>query len=185
MFLYSYTSAFPATFLIVLRNLLPVEIFALSSFNFDCRDCCFITNWNMSVHQVHVLNILSLWINEKKLNLGKLFHWLVECWSGQVKVWVSWMFVCMLSHLSHVRPFVTLWAGAHQAPVSIGFSKEENWSRLPCPLPGDLPDSGIKPTSLMSPALAGGFFTTSTPWDTLNLMFNFNLILWERYDISC
>ena len=44
----------------------------------------------------------------------------------------------------------------------MGFSRQEYWSGLPCPAPGDLPDPGIKPTSLTSPTLAGRFFTTST-----------------------
>ena len=49
----------------------------------------------------------------------------------------------------------------------MGFSRQEYWSGLPCPPPGDLPDPGIKPTSLMSPASAGGFFTASAPWEAL------------------
>ena len=64
---------------------------------------------------------------------------------------------CMLSHFGRVRLFVTLRTVAHQASLSRGFSRQEYWSGLPCPSPGDLPNSGIKPTSLMSPALAGGF----------------------------
>ena len=51
--------------------------------------------------------------------------------------------------------------------LSIVFSKQEYWSGLPCPPPGDLPDSGIEPKSLMSPALAGGFFTSSVTWEAL------------------
>ena len=51
--------------------------------------------------------------------------------------------------------------GARQAPLSMGFSRQEYWGRLPCPPPGDLPYPGIEPASLTSPALAGGFFTTS------------------------
>jgi len=47
----------------------------------------------------------------------------------------------------------------------VGFSRQEYWSELPCPPPGDLPDSGIKPESLASLALAGGFFTTNTSWE--------------------
>ena len=47
------------------------------------------------------------------------------------------------------------------APLSMGFSRQEYWSGLPCPPLGDLPDTGIEPMSLKSPALAGGFFTTS------------------------
>ena len=56
---------------------------------------------------------------------------------------------------------------ACQAPLSMGFSRQEYWSGLPCPPPGDLPDPGIKPASLMSPALAGEFFTTSATWEAL------------------
>ena len=69
----------------------------------------------------------------------------------------------MLSHFSHVQPFATPWTVTHQAPLSMGFSRQEHWSGLPCPPPGDLPDPGIEPTSLMSPLLTGEFFTTSAP----------------------
>ena len=54
---------------------------------------------------------------------------------------------------------------AHQASLSMGFSRQEYWCGLPCPPPGDLPHPGIEPLSLVSPALAGGFFTTSTTWE--------------------
>ena len=71
------------------------------------------------------------------------------------------MCACVLSHFSHVQLFGTLGTVARQAPLSMEFSRQEHWSGLPFPSPGDLPDPGIKPASLMSPALAGGFFTTS------------------------
>ena len=67
----------------------------------------------------------------------------------------------MLGHFSHVQLFATLWTIAHQALLSMGFSRQEYWSGLPHPPPGDLPEPEIKPVSLMSPVLAGGFFTTS------------------------
>ena len=51
--------------------------------------------------------------------------------------------VCALSRSSRVWLFVTLWSLAHQAPLSLGFSRQEHWSGLPCPPPGDLPDQGI------------------------------------------
>ena len=54
---------------------------------------------------------------------------------------------------------------AHQAPLSMGFSRQQYWSGLPFPSLEDLPDSGIKPASPMPPALAGGFFTTSAAWE--------------------
>ena len=71
---------------------------------------------------------------------------------------------CVLNHFSCVQFFMTLWTIAHQAPLSMGFSRREQWSGLPFPTPGDLPDPGIEPVSLMSPALAGGLFTTSATW---------------------
>ena len=75
---------------------------------------------------------------------------------------------CVLSRFSCVQLFVTLWTIAHQAPLSMGFSRQEYWSGLPCPSPGDLPNPEIEHLSLMSPALAGGFFSTSATWEALN-----------------
>ena len=56
---------------------------------------------------------------------------------------------------------LTLWTVAHQAPPLMGFSRQEHWSGLSFPTPADLPNPGLEPMSLTSPALAGGFFTTS------------------------
>ena len=56
---------------------------------------------------------------------------------------------------------------AHLAPLSLGFPRQEYWNGLPFPSPGDLPDPGIEPMSLKSPALAGRFFTTNTTWEAL------------------
>ena len=61
----------------------------------------------------------------------------------------------MLSYFSRVQLCVTLWTVVRQAHLSMRFSRQEYWSGLPCPPPGDLPNPGIKPTS---PALVGGFF---------------------------
>ena len=73
--------------------------------------------------------------------------------------------VCMLSHFSHVQLFVTLWTVACQVPLSMRFSRQEYWSGLPFPPPGNLPNPGIEPTSPMFPTLAGRFFTTSATWE--------------------
>ena len=62
--------------------------------------------------------------------------------------------------LSCAQLFATPWTVAHQAPLVMEFSQQEYWSELPFPPPGDLPDSGTEPTSLVSPALADKFFTT-------------------------
>ena len=60
-----------------------------------------------------------------------------------------------------------LWTIAQQAPLSMGFSRQEYLSELPCPTPGHLPDTGIEPKSLRSPSLAGGFLTTNAAWEAL------------------
>ena len=71
---------------------------------------------------------------------------------------------CVLSHFSHVWPFRNLWTLAHQAPLSMGFSKQEYWSGLPCLSPRDLPDQGIEATSPASPALEAGSLPTELSW---------------------
>ena len=73
--------------------------------------------------------------------------------------------VCVLGCFECVQLSVTLWTVACQSPLSMGFSRQEYWNRLSCPPSGDLPNPGIEPTSLMSPALAGWFFTTSITWE--------------------
>ena len=83
--------------------------------------------------------------------------------------------VCVWDTFSRVWLFMSPLTVAHQAPLSMEFSRQEYWSGLPFPTPGDLPDPETEPTSLMSPPLAGRFFTTSTTWEAL---------IWGRMD-SC
>ncbi|CAN0469222.1 unnamed protein product [Rangifer tarandus platyrhynchus] len=71
-----------------------------------------------------------------------------------------------------------------QAPLSMGFSRQEYWCGLPCPPPEDLPDSGIKLTPLMSPAFAGGFFITRTTWEVRELSGRMS-ISGERTEYKC
>ena len=72
----------------------------------------------------------------------------------------------MCQSLSPVQLLVIPWSADHQAPLSMGSSRQEYWSELTFPPPGDLPDPGIEPASPASPAfpaLAGGFFTSGPP----------------------
>ena len=69
--------------------------------------------------------------------------------------------VCLLSRCSHIQLFSSLWAAARQAPLSVGFPRQEYWSGLPCPPPGDLPDPAIEPASLTLPL--GGVFSVPFP----------------------
>ena len=77
--------------------------------------------------------------------------------------------VCVLSRFSHVWLCVILWTAACQAPLSMGSSRKEHWSGLPCPPPGDHPDPGTEPVSLTFPALAGRFSTANTTWETQHM----------------
>ena len=75
----------------------------------------------------------------------------------------------MVSYFSCVQLCVTLWTVTCQVPLSMGFSRQDYWSGLPFPSPGDLPDPGIKPVSLTSPALTNRFFTIGATWEALQL----------------
>ena len=83
--------------------------------------------------------------------------------------------------LSHVQLFAIQWTTASQAPLSIEFSKQEYWSGLPFPSPGDLPDPGIERLSVVSPVLAGGFFTS---WVNREPHFVVNLYSWGAREPS-
>ena len=72
----------------------------------------------------------------------------------------------MPHHFSCVQLFATLRTVARQAPLSMGFSRQESWGGLPCPSPGDHPNPGIESVSLTCPALAGRLFTASTTWES-------------------
>ena len=71
-------------------------------------------------------------------------------------------------HANSLHLCQILWTVAHEAPLSMGFSRQEYWSGLPCPPPGDHPDPEIKPVSLIFSALVWRVFTTSTAWETPN-----------------
>ena len=85
--------------------------------------------------------------------------------------------VCVLSRFNCVLLFGTLWTVAHQASLSMRFSRQEYCSGLPCPPPGDLPNLGIEPVSLTSLAFAGGFFTTSAAWEAHIMPFRRQILM--------
>ena len=75
--------------------------------------------------------------------------------------------LCVLNRFNRVQLFATLWTVAHQAPLSLGFSRQEYWNWLPCPPSGVLLGPGFKSKPLTSLALAGGF--TSATWEALTV----------------
>ena len=83
----------------------------------------------------------------------------------------TWQFQLIMCAcvLSHIRLFVALWTVAHQAPLFMGFLRQEYWSGLPCPPPGDLPDPGSKLASNAS-CIDRQIFHTSTTWETQLIM---------------
>ena len=89
---------------------------------------------------------------------------------------------CVLSHISSVWLFMTLWTVALQAPLSMRFSRQEYWSGLPCSPPRDLPDPGIEPMSLTSPALAGGLSPPGKPTIIITTQKSFFFI--QKYILS-
>ena len=105
--------------------------------------------------------------------------------------------LCMIRCFSRVWLFVTSWTIAHQAPLSMGFSKQEYWSELPCPTPGDLPDPRIKLTSPTSPALQSDSLPTEASgkpciylnWRYFKINMNWSVPLpqlqWHKHHDKC
>ena len=106
-------------------------------------------HWWIHRH-VHVYDQITWKIKENKFPIIK-------------SVYLKYPYTSTCQVTSVVSDFETLWTVAHQASQSMGFSRQENWSGLPFPNPGDLSSPGIKPASLTSLVLAGGFFTTGAP----------------------
>ena len=123
--------------------------------------CWFLTEWEITDKHRKKATVMTYldnrWELDNSMNsyLASYRHrWL----NIEISIEMSVCTECAL--LSRVRLFVTPWTVACQAPLSIQFSRQEYWSRLPFPPPGDLPDPGIE---LMSPALADRFFTPEPP----------------------
>ena len=99
--------------------------------------------------------------------------------------WVSYKLVlclcrlCSVCVLSHVRLLATPWSLAYQAPLSLWSSRQEHWSGLPRPPPGDLPHPGIEPTAPVSPVLARRILYHWAPWQAQTL-----LVLWGKWIFS-
>ena len=87
------------------------------------------------------------------------------CCRAEINSTVNQLCMHVLSRFSHLRLFATLGTVACQAPLSIGLCRQEYWMGVDMPSSGDLPHPGIEPTYLMSPSLAGRFFTTSATWE--------------------
>ena len=109
---------------------------------------------------------------DEEMGPGWHFSQQSRCWHEgatwfllySLKLYPSLQRICV-KFLPSCPTLVTVGTVVCQAPLSMGFSRRKYCSGWPCPPPGDLPDSGIEPMSVMSPALAAGFFTTSASWE--------------------
>ena len=121
------------------------------------------------------------WLEHRNIKSTLTVAFVLEVWFLTVWWWiVSLTFSCPCDEpccvVSVMSDSVTPWTVAHQAPLSMGFTRQEYWSGLPCPPPEDLPALGLEPMSLTSPALAGGFFTNCTTWEHPHFPCYFRLI---------
>ena len=110
----------------------------------------------MSWWNLHLVTVQRNPLIKRHPCLPKTLNQVVSYYHFQTPFIAACVCACVLSHFSRARLLSILWTVVYQAPLSMGFSRQEYWSGLLFPNPGDLPDPGIKPTSLMSPALAGG-----------------------------
>ena len=114
------------------------------------------------MHQNYDFKADSQWI----LAVLKIILKSFKCQSLMEYFWF-WQHVCVCEGVRVLSPvwlFAAPWTVVRYTPLSMAFSRQEYWSRLPFPTPGDFPDSGIEPTSLVFPTLTCGFFTTSANW---------------------
>ena len=115
------------------------------------------------------MDVQGRWIWEWESIPGKENSW-VKMWRPEITqhTCAQGIHVCMcIQSLSRVWLFVIPWTVAHQAPLSMGFPRQEYWRGLPFPPPGDLPNPGIELATLEVPALEGKFFTTEPPGNPL------------------
>ena len=120
--------------------------------------------------------LLCLWLQQKENTFGRFSNFIIAPAHAQ--------------SLSCVWLFAMSWTIAHQAPVSTGLSRQECWSGLPLPSPGDLSNPGMEPMSPVSPALAGKFFYHCATWEALLytkyylnalLLLSLTVIIWDKY----
>ena len=118
-------------------------------------------------HNIQVLIFCAIICNcENNYFLCDITGQIRERWVKLIRNKTKYSLLCLhVKSLQCVWLFVTLWTVAHQTPLPMWFSRQEYWSGFSCPPPKDLPNPGIEPASLMSPALAGIFFTTWATWE--------------------
>ena len=120
---------------------------------------------NFYVHSTALIPLTSQFLSfcEQLISLSIMSSrptYVVAC------VWITFLFKWKWKSLSCVQLFATAWTVAHQAPLSMGFSRQEYWSGLPCPCPGDLPNPGSEPQSLKSAHWQGGSLSLMPPGKT-------------------
>ena len=123
-----------------------------------------------------------------RVQLRRTCTLVVGCCILQMSVRPIWLILLLLllllllSRFNRVRLCAAPWTVAHQAPPSLGFSRQEHWSGLPFPSPGDLPDPG---TELKSPALTGRFFTTELPREPKTVLLRYNSYTIQFTNLEC
>ena len=137
------------------QNLSPLLIITSLTFGSVSLDCIHVLT--PKCPKIFILQSVLSYSEALPLQLAYISYCLTNSWPWRQ---VACCLQCVRNCFNRVLFFATLWTVAHQTPLSMGFSKQEYWSRLPCPSPGHLPHLGIEPMSLTSPTLAGGFFTT-------------------------
>ena len=143
------------------------------SCSMSCSNCCFLTCLQVFQETEGDLLLPSLiifhhllWSTQSKAltqSINQMFFWNSFAFymiQQMLKFDHTTSGVYVLSRFSHVQLFMTLWTVTHQAPLSMGFSRQEYWSGLPCPPPGDLPNPGIEPGP---PALQVNSLPTESP----------------------
>ena len=159
------------TVLVWFRFYLAFLLFALSTYTALVPHCSTVT-WMLHCirsfcknNKEFLASLLQAQISLQFLIRKIKMYWEVKRVAQKPPIYILRLYTCTCYVPSVVSDSATLKTVPHQVPLSMGFSRQECWSGLLCPPPGDLSNPGIKSASLTSPALAGRFFTTSTIWE--------------------
>ena len=132
-----------------------------------CLNSCPLSQWcYLTTHHLPTPSPLALILSQHQglFQWVGSFHQVAKVLEFQLQSFQCMLGCVVLSHFSHVQPFATPWSVACQAPLSIGLSRQEYWSGLLCPSPGDLPNPDIKPRS---PALKVDSWPSEPPGKSL------------------
>ena len=148
----------------------------------NCKILTLVKGEDCSSRSCSQWNIEAISLSWQMLECRLILFWYLKVARNKNYMFALYCVGYVLSHISCVWLFATLWIVTLQAPLSMGLSRQGNWSGFSCPPPGDLPNPGTEPVSLMNLSLASRFLTTSATWEAFAL-YSYSLFIDTKFKI--